>query len=185
LDIAGGGKARPASYRRYIKTQGDYSWVTADYNAQLAPDYCFDAMQEWPFVNESFDYVLLINSLHIFSHPLSVLKEAARVLKYEGKLLVEAQLIFHENPEPMDHFRFTSQGLRLLLEQTGMNIESFVPYGGRFMAIVDFIHPYLRKFCLFFPLALFAYRLDHILQQRISFEREHPAPFGYIALASK
>jgi hypothetical protein len=48
----------------------------------------------------------------------------------------------------------------MLVRNTGLEIEEFIPLGGRFSCAVDLIRPYLRKMCLFLPMALLAHTLD-------------------------
>jgi SAM-dependent methyltransferase len=96
LDVAGGGRKRRPSYRRFIQSSPDSEWTMADYDQTSRPDLCFDANRCWPIADESFDTVMIINSLHIFQHPESVLQQAARVLRPQGRLLVTAPLIFNE-----------------------------------------------------------------------------------------
>ncbi len=185
LDVAGGGRIRRPSYRRFMQISPDSEWTMADYAHTLRPDLCFDANHCWPMADESFDTVLVINSLHIFRHPEFVLQQATRVLRPQGRLIVTAPLIFNESPEPSDHYRFTSQCIRTLVQDAGLEIEQFIPMGGRFSCVVDLIRPYLRKLFLFLPMALLAHTFDSILKDRVAFERIHLARFGFIVIAKK
>lgn len=185
LDVGGGGRKRTPSYRDFLQEDIGHQWMVSDYNAVHAPDFCFDAAGNWPVVEESVDNVLLINCLYIFPDPEAVLKEARRILKPGGRLLLTAPLLFHEAAEPSDYFRFTSQGIRMLIERSGLEVQDVVPYGGRFCSMVDLSAPYLKKLLLFLPVALSAYCLDRVCSARLTFERKHPAPSGYLAMAGK
>lgn len=182
LDVAGG---KQPSYKRFLKTEGTCQWKRADFNNDYNPDFCFDATKTWPIEDNSFDWVLLINCLYIFSEPVFVLKEARRVLKKGGQLLFTAPLIWHESPEPTDYFRYTSQGIEYLVKQSKLEPNKLIPYGGRFSAAINLCQYYLRKVFLFLPLALLAHKLDRWVIKYSSLETKHPAHCGYIACAKK
>jgi hypothetical protein len=60
LDVAGGGRKRRPSYRRFIQSSPDSEWTMADYDQTSRPDLCFDANRCWPIADESFDTVMII-----------------------------------------------------------------------------------------------------------------------------
>ena len=185
LDVGGGGRKRLPSYRLFMQTTPDCAWMTADYDRTLQPQLCFDANRRWPVKDGACDSVLLSNCLYIFPHPQFVLQEAARVLRTGGQLVVVAPLVFQESPEPTDYFRFTSQGIRLLVQNAGLNVAALTPFGGRFTCVVDLMRPYLKKLCLFLPAAIVARWSDRVCQKRVAFESRHPVAFGYIVVARK
>ncbi len=87
LDIAGGGKQRIPSYRRFMQLASDCTWTIADYDSALQPDIRFDATRSWPMADQVFDYVVCVNSLYIFPNPQFIIHEGARVLNTSGKLV--------------------------------------------------------------------------------------------------
>lgn len=181
LDVAGG---KDPSYKRFLKTDSDSKWFRADYNPSYQPDFQFDASEQWPITDDSFDTVLLINCLYIFKNPQGVVREAARVLRKGGKLVVAVPMVFHESPEPADYHRFTSEGIRLLIENAGMAVETVRPHGGRFTCAVDLLSGYLKKIHLFLPLVFVAQYLDGVLGQN-QYEQRHPIHCGYVVVAVK
>lgn len=185
LDVAGGGRERHPSYRKFLQVEPGVEWLMTDYDSTYSPDLCFDAGRVWPFEDETFDEVLLINSLHIFSDPQFLFTEAGRVLKCGGRFVVAPPFIFHEIAEPTDYFRFTSQGLTLLVERAGLRLEKLIPYGGRFASVAELLRPYLVKLHLFLPFAVAAYWTDLFVNASVKFEEWHPAHPGHIVIAKK
>lgn len=78
--------------------------------------------QKFPFGREEFDS-LLANEVfeHVFN-PQGFMTEVNRVLKLNGKLLMTVPFVWDEHEQPHDYARYTSFGLRHLLEQHGFEI---------------------------------------------------------------
>ena len=77
----------------------------------------------FPFGVRQFDSVLCNQVLeHVFK-PEDFLREIHRVLKPGGKLLLTVPFIWDEHEQPYDFARYTSFGLRAMLERNGFRIE--------------------------------------------------------------
>lgn len=85
-----------------------------------------------PFADATFDAVLCIQTLEHVPEPARVLAEFARVLRPEGKLYLSAPQSWHEHQQPHDYYRYTSFGLRYLLEKAGFEVETMQALGGYF-----------------------------------------------------
>lgn len=84
-------------------------------------DYFYDGVF-FPQADASFDSVLCTEVLeHVFEPELFV-REMARVLKPGGKLLLTVPFVWAEHEQPYDYARYSSFGLRLLLEKNGFEI---------------------------------------------------------------
>jgi len=85
-----------------------------------------------PLADATFDAVLCIQTLEHVPEPASVLTELARVLRPGGKLYLSAPQSWHQHQKPHDYFRFTSFGLRYLIEKAGLQVEAMQALGGYF-----------------------------------------------------
>lgn len=130
--------------RRYQEVFGSHtaSWIGLDWPASGDPrgghaDVHGNVLQ-LPFATGTFDTVLCTQVLEHVPDPLQLFREAHRVLRPEGSLLLTAPQynVLHE--EPRDFFRFTCYGLRHLAETSGFRIQTIEPIGG-FIALFAFI----------------------------------------------
>ncbi len=90
------------------------------------------SLEALPFADASFDVVVCTQVLEHVPEPAETLRELRRVLRPGGKLLLTAPQAFGEHQEPYDYYRYTSFGLRHLLEKSGFRVESIEPRGGFF-----------------------------------------------------
>jgi SAM-dependent methyltransferase len=83
-----------------------------------------------PFTNSSYDTVLITQVIeHVADHQ-SLLREAFRVLRGGGVLILSGPMYWPLHEEPHDFFRFTEHGLRFLLQRTGFVEIEVVNNGG-------------------------------------------------------
>ncbi|MGQ3685113.1 MAG: class I SAM-dependent methyltransferase [Candidatus Loosdrechtia sp.] len=84
-------------------------------------DYFYDG-KVFPFQDNEFDSVI-VNEVfeHVFN-PVEFLHEIYRVLKPGGSLLMTVPFVWDEHEQPHDFARYTSYGLRHLLEKSGFEI---------------------------------------------------------------
>jgi SAM-dependent methyltransferase len=89
-------------------------------------------LEELPFPNLSFDHVLSIVVLEHTPQPGRVVEEFRRVLKRGGMVHIVVPHMWEEHQRPHDFFRFTSSGIRYLLEGAGIRVRKIQPIGGFF-----------------------------------------------------
>jgi SAM-dependent methyltransferase len=137
-------------------------------------------LEELPFGNASFDHVLSIVVLEHTPQPGRVIAEFQRVLRRGGMVHIVVPHMWEEHQRPHDFFRFTSSGIRYLLESSGIRIRKIHPIGGffwqlgrRLMGVLAFTQQGWRW--LLFPvlapvfgfvLPLCCYYLDSLDQDR-------------------
>lgn len=83
-----------------------------------------------PFQDESFDGVILTETLEHVPHPETALAEAVRIIKSEAWLYLTTPQMWPLHYEPHDYFRFTRYGLIHLLEQKKLTVVALEPIAG-------------------------------------------------------
>jgi len=117
-------------------------WIGADYPASGHPaargvDLFADAML-LPLASESFDTVLCTQVLEHVPEPLDLLREARRVLRPGGHLVLTAPQYNALHGEPQDFYRYTRYGLEHLARKAGFQVSAIVPIGG-FLSLFAFL----------------------------------------------
>lgn len=183
LDVAGGDFP---SYR-YIfernKKNKIVEWLNMDIKESSNLTIKADITKNWPLIDHYFDFVFLINAIYIFKDPLFVLKEAYRVLKKDGTLVLSIPFLWSICPEPDDYCRYTNQWIESNLEDLGFKKVKIINMGGPFTSAVNILRRYLKLFFLFKILALIALLLDSIvlyLDKKAKY-----SPLGYVAVCTK
>ena len=99
----------------------------------------------FPVAAESFDTVICSQVLeHIFT-PADFLREIRRVLRPGGKLLLTTPFAWDEHEQPHDFARYSSFGLRTLLQQNGFEVVAQRKTCADFRAVVQLAAAYLYK----------------------------------------
>lgn len=83
---------------------------------------CFYDGHRIPFEDAHFDSVLFNQVLEHVFHPDELLLEIKRILKPGGKLLISVPFLWNEHEEPLDFARYSSYGLKYLLQKQGFEI---------------------------------------------------------------
>jgi SAM-dependent methyltransferase len=141
LDLAAG--ERPAR-RLWSVDRRSARWTTVDLDMGSRPDVVADLTRPLPFGDGVADTVVLSWFLYIAPYPNEVLAEIRRTLKPGGTLILTAPLVYHHDPTPTDFWRFTSEGLGLLLRDAGFGSITIVTLGGRLTAAAYLAGPYLQ-----------------------------------------
>jgi SAM-dependent methyltransferase len=141
---AGAGECRFKSYFAHTEyvaidfAQGDPSWNYSRLDV-------IGRLEELPFPNGAFDDVLSVVVLEHTTQPARVIEEFQRVLKPGGMVHLVVPHMWEEHQKPYDYFRFTSSGIRYLLQSAGIRIRRIHPVGGffwqlsrRFMGVLSF-----------------------------------------------
>ena len=77
-----------------------------------------------PFEDKTFDKILLRCVLEHVNDPENLLKEASRILKENGVMVIEVPFINPVHAAPIDNFRFTPNGLKIILINQKLQIDS-------------------------------------------------------------
>jgi SAM-dependent methyltransferase len=79
-------------------------------------DFFYDGGR-FPFSDRQFDSVICNEVLEHVFNPDDFLAEIHRVLRYEGRLLLTVPFVWDEHEQPNDYARYSSYGLRHLLQK--------------------------------------------------------------------
>jgi SAM-dependent methyltransferase len=108
-------------------------------------------IEEMPIDNESFDAVLCTEVLEHIPNPETAIKEMARVIKPEGRLIVTAPFcsITHFAPSYFET-GFSEYWYKTILPSYGLKIESMEVYGDYFEYLAQELHrlyPVANTYC--------------------------------------
>lgn len=107
-------------------------------------DHLYDGTA-FPFANESFDSVLCNQVLEHVFNPDAFLSEIARILKPGGRLLLTVPFVWDEHEQPYDYARYSSFGLRALLEKQGLTVVRHKKLGADPSILFQLANAYLFK----------------------------------------
>lgn len=111
-------------YRGLFSAELDY--VGADIPGNPRADLTLGPDGTLPAPDASFDAVLSTQVLEHVQDPPLYMRECARVLRPGGRLLLSTHGIMVLHPDPVDYWRWTSDGLSYEVERSGLRVISFV-----------------------------------------------------------
>ena len=142
LDVGCGTKPYRELFRvsRYVGLDID-SEAT---RARAIADALYDG-NRFPFDDRSFESVLCNQVLEHVFNPDQFLGEIRRVLVPGGKLLLTIPFVWDEHEQPYDYARYSTFGLRALLERQGFRIIDQRKLLPDFSIIFQLVNAYLYK----------------------------------------
>ena len=124
LDFGCGSKP----YKSYFKVD-EYIGLDTHNSGHPINDENIDVMYDGkkiPFDNNSFDYIF---SSEVLEHVFDVnetINEFNRVLKINGKMIITSPFVWGEHEQPYDFARYTSFGLKRILEKNGFEVIQYI-----------------------------------------------------------
>lgn len=107
-------------------------------------DFYYDG-KSFPFAENEFDSVVTNQVLeHVFT-PDEFLDEINRVLKPKGKLLLTVPFVWDEHEQPYDYARYSSFGLKALLEKHGFEIIEHRKSVNDYRVLAQLFNAYIYK----------------------------------------
>jgi SAM-dependent methyltransferase len=119
LDIGCGTKPYKNFFSRTKYYGLDYRKDGANQNPQA--DFFYDG-GKFPFNDQEFDYALATEVLEHVFEPDFFIQEINRILRPGGLCLLTVPFMWDEHEQPFDFGRYTSFGIRALLERHGFKI---------------------------------------------------------------
>lgn len=141
--------------------QGKFQVTTVNLSKDIGCDIIHNLEEvPLPFSNETYDAVVLNNTLEHIYHAQELVKESVRVLKKGGKIIITIPFLFPEHPSPHDYWRFTGESMQKMLEDNGVSGVNIKPLGiGVFTVCYHFIERLLPE-----PLRVVTYVLRPLVR---------------------
>jgi SAM-dependent methyltransferase len=93
-------------------------WGNSPHEDAIAVDVV-SSIDQLPFEDASFDAAMLTQVIEHVPAPELVLREAFRVVRPGGALLVTVPFIWEEHERPFDFYRYSSAGVQHVIESAG------------------------------------------------------------------
>lgn len=107
-------------------------------------DFTYDG-HSFPFQDQEFDSIITSQVLEHVFNPEEFLDEIARCLKDNGPLLLTVPFVWDEHEQPQDFGRYSSFGLRYILEKHGFQIIEQRKTCNNITLIVQLLNGYIFK----------------------------------------
>lgn len=120
--------AGEAPYEALI-SHNNYYKIDVQQNTKNDIDLVIQPNAKVPLEDESFDLVMLMDVLEHVEDPGFVLTEIKRMLRPGGRCIISVPYLYREHETPHDYYRFTSYGIRLLLEKNNFLIKGIKKVG--------------------------------------------------------
>jgi SAM-dependent methyltransferase len=115
----------------------DYPTTSARYSKK--PDIYAD-VQQLPIGSGSADAVIFFEVIEHVPNDETALQEIARSLKTSGLLFLSAPFLYPLHDQPFDFRRYTSHGLRQLLEKRGFEVVEIRQHGNSITTVMQLIN---------------------------------------------
>lgn len=102
-----------------------------------------------PFEDNTFDNAITSQVLEHVFEPDAFLREIHRVLKPNGHLLLTVPFVWDEHEQPYDYARYSSFGLKYLIEKNGFQIVTHIKTLQDVRVIFQLINGYIYKKTVF------------------------------------
>jgi SAM-dependent methyltransferase len=112
LDVGCGKKPYYPFFESFV-----VDYVGLDVNDSIAD--VVGRAEQIPLPDDSFEVVLCIQFLEHADDPAAVVRELSRVASPHGRVLASTHGVSVYHPDPIDHWRWTHTGLRVLFKQNG------------------------------------------------------------------
>ena len=107
-------------------------------------DFFYDG-DVFPFPDNEFDSILCNQVLEHVFNPDDFLAEINRVMKPGAKMMLTVPFVWDEHEQPFDYARYSSFGLRALLERNGLKVLEHEKLGADVSTLFQLTNAYLYK----------------------------------------
>jgi SAM-dependent methyltransferase len=119
LDVGCGSKPYQSLYKssEYVGLEFD----TPENRRIKNADFFYDG-ETFPFSADEFDSVVANEVFEHVFNPDNFLDEIYRILKKDGKIIMTMPFVWDEHEQPIDYARYSSFGIKFILEKHGFEI---------------------------------------------------------------
>jgi SAM-dependent methyltransferase len=162
LDIGGGSfyKNLPRS------TWSNYFVLEPDVNSLPAPNASNEIFPisadagKSPLKSDTFDTVIIIQVLQFIFEPIKVISEVNRILKRNGKIIIQVPQSGNLHGVPHHYYNFTRFWLERALTENNFKVINYIPLGGAWRTIAS------RLFLMYWPVMGHTYYQDPKFKRR-------------------
>jgi SAM-dependent methyltransferase len=144
LDLGCGHVPLFQAYRPFTEDNVCVDWANSLHKNDFL-DYECDLREPLPFPDKSFDTIILSDVLEHLPEPQRLWDEMARVLRPDGKVLLNVPYYYCLHEEPHDYFRYTKYALDMFAANSGFRTVLIEPIGGVPEILADILAKNLRR----------------------------------------
>ncbi len=150
-----------------------------------------DLTQPIPLPDNQFDTIILSDVLEHIPNPEALWQEIARLLKPEGKFLMNVPFYYQIHEAPHDYYRYTEFSLKRFAELSRMKIVLLQPIGGVPEVLADLLAKNLKKMPMIgkglsISIQYLCYKfIKTSLGARVSQQTSKRFPLGYFLVGEK
>jgi len=153
LDFGCGSKPYKSLFNVNSYTGLDYETEVSSRNEDLSADVFYDG-KTIPFGDDHFDGAFSSEVLEHVFNPDEILPEIHRVLKPGAHLMLSCPFFWPEHEQPYDYARYSSFGLKHLMEKNGFEVVHYEKTGSYWDCLLQSIVLYIYYFIPHRPLLL-------------------------------
>jgi len=162
LDIGGGSFYKNLSnstWSNYFVLEPDLDSLPKPNDLDKIMSISADAGKS-PIKSHSFDTVIIIQVLQFIYEPTKVIAEANRILKKNGRIVIQVPQSGNLHGVPHHYYNFTRFWLERTFSENNFKIIDYIPLGGAWRTIAS------RLFLMFWPVVGHQYYLDPKFKKR-------------------
>ena len=162
LDIGGGSfykNLTKSTWSNYFVLEPDLDSLPKPNELEKIYSISADAGKS-PIKSHSFDTLIIIQVLQFIYEPTKVIAEANRILKKNGRIVIQVPQSGNLHGVPHHYYNFTRFWLERTLSENNFKVIDYIPLGGAWRTIAS------RLFLMFWPVVGHPYYLDPKFKKR-------------------
>ncbi len=190
LDLGCGNVPLFEAYKSYITENTCIDWENTIHKNPFL-DIETDINQPLPIDDKTFDTVILSDVLEHIRKPEELIAEVYRIMKPNGKFILNIPFFYWLHEQPFDYFRYTKFALQSMLEDAGFKIIKIEAMGGTPEVLTDiFCKNALAIPIIGKPIVLFIQFITRLflktgVGKKVSKKTAEKFPLGYFVVVEK